>query len=208
MVRVLGSLTLLSLLASPGLWSQPSLAQLADGEELVFYLEGREGLSSLTVSAVIGEAVQHGIRVYSEPSHTLLLFAVSEEFADSPRGKAALSAARSTEAHGIVTTAVPGGAPRVEVGARPEGDDRIAVWVIQEAAEILVADGKVGAGSFSFQTIATVSDGDVHNLIGQKIRHCCNGSCGNEQCKTCQGPYFTCCYCNNIGCGWYDCPSG
>jgi hypothetical protein len=126
----------------------------------------------LRISVEPGAIATKGISIYSEPSHTFLLMVVDKSFSKQDSGKAWIK--QNTKLKGpaaLVTTDLPSGKPSVQVPARPETDDRIAVWVngnwpgdLEE--ERLIADGAVGPGAFAFSTAVRTS-GDPE--------HCCQG---------------------------------
>jgi hypothetical protein len=115
---------------------------------------GSNGALTLEVSA--GPAATRAIRVYSEPSHTLLVFVQDTEFAASSEGqkwRSEVSAEQAPRAGSV--TNLPEGRPRFVIEGRPATDDRIATWVFGDwpdgsAEDRLVGDGRVGNGDFEF----------------------------------------------------------
>lgn len=119
----------------------------ADNASHLYELTGsRSASGELTLGLVVGQDVTNAVRVVSEPSQTLLLVVVDEEFAATKSGAAWL-AEHEGNARALAHTDLPAGATRVTVPAPPAGDDRIAVWLFGtwsgEAEERLVADARV-----------------------------------------------------------------
>jgi hypothetical protein len=172
---------------------------LANDTRLVVSVTGDVSADNkiLTLSLEPGEIATHAIRVYSEPSHTLLVAVV-----DSELGKESDSWQSSwfevDRPLALVTTDLPGGMPRVHVAGRPETDDRIAVyvygtWPDGTVGETLISDAKVGQRSFAFSTSLVVDnakEGDVPRVY----EHCCQGDNCSKMCMM-EG----CCW---IECGW------
>lgn len=134
-----------------------------------------------------------GAKVYSEPSHTLMLAVLSHEFEKSERAKATL--VELAGSRGVAVTTDPREtAPRVHVPARPASDERVSVWAIAEGTEVLIADTKVSADRFVFSS----------TLAGGIWTHCCSspGTCG-PSCTDCS---TGCNLCSNPECGWVKCP--
>lgn len=146
-----------------------------------------------------GPAATRSLRIFSEPSHTLLAVVIDTQFAKQPQGKALL---QEQKGMAVAVTDLPEGQPALQVPGRPAGDDRIAVHVIgMSGEEELAADALVGAGPFHFST-AFVDGGPK---AGGGIRHCCQGGPCTEMCTECGTPAFTCCLtdsCCDIFCGW------
>ena len=105
---------------------------------------------SLQLSVVFGDLFKGGAKIYSEPSHSLLLLAIDHSTEGTPRALAMLDEARENVDTAVVQTQVAGSAPRVNGLRRPAGDDGISIYALTEHDEHLVAAGKIGSGSFSF----------------------------------------------------------
>lgn len=145
-----------------------------------------------------GPAATRSLRIFSEPSHTLLAVVIDSGFAREPQGKALLEEQKGAA---VAVTDLPEGQPALQVPGRPPGDDRVAVYVVGESGEEqLAADARVGAGPFHFST-AFVNGGPK---AGGGMLQCCHGGPCGEMCAEC-GPKFTCCLtddCCKIFCGW------
>ncbi len=129
-----------------------------------------------------GPAATASLRIFSEPSHTLLAVVMDPGFASQPRGKALLE---EQEGAAVVVTDLPQGQPALQVAGRPAGDDRIAVYVTGASGEEqLAADARVGGGAFHFSTALVEGGG---------FRHCCQGGPCGEVCTGCRAAAFTCC---------------
>ena len=146
-----------------------------------------------------GQAATKSLRIFSEPSHTLLAVVIDTEFAEKPQGKALLQEQKGAA---VAVTDLPEGQPALQLPGRPAGDDRVAVYVTGASGEEeLAADALVGDGPFHFST-AFVDGGPK---TGGGIRHCCEGGPCQEMCVECGTPAFTCCLtdsCCDILCGW------
>ncbi len=146
-----------------------------------------------------GPAATASLRIFSEPSHTLLAVVMDPGFASQPRGKALLE---EQEGAAVVVTDLPQGQPALQVAGRPAGEDRIAVYVTGASGEEqLAADARVGGGAFHFST-AIVKGG---TKAGGGFVHCCQGGPCTQMCIDCRSPAFTCCLtdtCCDIFCGW------
>lgn len=161
----------------------------------------------LTLSIKPGEVATHAIRVFSEPSHTLLVAVIDRDFglkADAWRS----SWIKVDRPLALVTTDLFDGQPRVHVTGRPKSDDRIAVyvygsWPDGSVGETLVSDARVGQESFSFST--SIVQGEEKGGF-DTYWHCCQGGSCGEMCTTCNDKAFECCLlegCCWIECGWY-----
>ncbi len=146
-----------------------------------------------------GQAATKSLRIFSEPSHTLLAVVIDTEFARQAQGKSLLEEQKGAA---VAVTDLPEGQPALQVDGRPAGDDRVAVYVTGASGEEeLAADALVGNGPFHFST-AFVDGGPK---AGGGIRHCCQGGPCTEMCAECGTPAFTCCLtdsCCDIFCGW------
>lgn len=93
-------------------------------------------------------------------------------------------------------TSLAEAAPRVGGLRRPASDTGIRVVAKMGAEGLVLADGQLGGGSFSFSV----------GWREETFTHCCeNPPCG-FRCVTCKGPAFTCCgppweiSCSHINC--------
>jgi len=192
-----------------GLNAVSALAAEGDEKELGIHISGApSGAKALTVTLEVGSFASQAVRVYSEPSHTLLLLAIDNGFESSREGVAWQNAVQEVAAAKL-SVHLPGSQPRVTIPARPPKDDRIAVWVygswsVEEAEDRLLADALVGEGAFDFTTyLARNEEGAL-----RATEHCCSsGGCGS-MCRSCTGPKFSCCLlgppesCCWVKCGW------
>ncbi len=161
----------------------------------------------LTISLTPGEVATYAIRVFSEPSHVLLMAVIDSDFAtkaDAWRN----SWIELEKPMALVTTDLPDGLARVHVPARPANDNRIAVyvygsWPDGSVGEILVSDARVGQGSFAFSTSITAGDGTRDFGLWE---HCCQGGSCPLKCVTCESKAFDCCLLD--GCCWIECGWG
>jgi hypothetical protein len=95
----------------------------------VFQLRGIPSGGRLQLTLTPGPPATKAVRVYSEPSHTLLLLVVDPDFRKSREGKAWLEKNAKAAPKATVTTELPSGRPSVEVPPLPAGDEKVAVWV-------------------------------------------------------------------------------
>ncbi|HEX2252293.1 MAG TPA: hypothetical protein VHQ65_03390 [Thermoanaerobaculia bacterium] len=106
-----------------------------------------------------GPVATNAVRIYSEPSHTLLFVAADKEFGESGAGKTWWSESEAEKAVARITTGdLPTAKLAAQVPKRPAGDQRIAVWVHGcwpdgTENDRLLADGWFPAGQdFGFST--------------------------------------------------------
>jgi hypothetical protein len=162
-------------------------------------IQGEVTSGGLTFSMELGRVFTRGIKVYSEPSHTLIVAGMASDYASTPSGLAIKAAAQAT-----FTTQFPNAAPRIQTRARPTGDYGVVVYAITASGDFLVAAGKVGSRSFGWNTTWHRTNGLMDPT------HCCSGGGCDPGCIDCDGPYFTCCLlpCDcSITCGWVQCGS-
>jgi len=167
--------------------------------------------NSITYTVRTGNYPIKAVRVYSEPSHTPLLVLIDPAFKATTEGSQWLA-----PLIGVTRLETPAlqAAGRIQTAnARQKDDNRIAVWIRGTfwtgEDDRLVADGKVGNGSFSFTSSAEFTPAPVPG----DPRHCCSwpgSACSTQICVDCTGPAFTCCFCQSgqctIGCGFTNCP--
>lgn len=151
-----------------------------------------DGTWQLTLHAVAPGASY--LKVISQPSGTPMLLVLDHARGDVP---APVRQAWTEAGGSVVETSLAETAPRVGGLRRPASDTGIRVVAKVGVEEIVLADGRLGAGPFSFS---------VEYREGA-FTHCCeNPPCG-FRCVTCKGPAFTCCGSPcEIACGHIDCP--
>ena len=103
-----------------------------------------------------GKLATRALRVYSEPSHTLLLVLSDTEFAGTSEG-GRWRAALDEKPMATILTELPSGEVRVQLPRRPTTDDEIAIWIYGIGsdgfeADRLISYGKVGFGGFEFSS--------------------------------------------------------
>jgi hypothetical protein len=203
---ILLAISLLLTFLMPALAADASADEEMPNQELIVRLAGDVSADGtlLTLSMEPGAVATHAIRVYSEPSHTLLVVAVDQGFVDGLEAWQE-SWVEVDRPLASITTDLPDGRARVHVTGRPTADDRIAVyvygtWPDGSIGETLVSDAKVGAGSFAFSTsLVTQGEGPT------EYEHCCESANCSKMCKTCADKAFECCLlrdCCWIECGW------
>lgn len=122
----------------------------------VIRVKGYDTKGSLTLEITPGPAATRAIRIYSEPSHTLLAIVEDSGFSSSDQGNKWRSEVLADQApRSRSVTSLPEGRPRLIIEARPTTDDRIATWVFGDwpdgsVEDRLVGDGRVGNGDFEF----------------------------------------------------------
>jgi hypothetical protein len=186
---------------------------VAHGKTLIKTVEvigvvSHDGVAShdaLQLSVISGSVVTRGLRIYSEPSHTLLLVEVDAEFVKTAAGKAWLEEIQSSKAQAVVTDSLPGARPRVSMRARPKTDNAVSVYVYGSwpdgvVDERLISYGTVGNADFHFTTSIDAAD-------TSDPTHCCSGGSCSQMCVDCSGAFFSCCldpYCCTIKCGFAE----
>lgn len=172
-------------------------------QEIVGHVQG----SSLQIAITTGPIVTKAMRVYSEPSHTLLVYLLDSEFSRTGEAKSWITSCIGPKPNApSLTTDLPNASPAIQVGARPSEDDRIAIWInglwphVGER-DVLIADGKVGNGDFHFTT--SIPKELVAGATPDDPTNCCTGTCGTG-CIDCPGPRFTCCLIPSCACHGYD----
>ena len=181
-----------------------SLPAAAAGKPTVkgIELEGVVSGNNLTLAITPGPIATRGIRIYSEPSHTLLAVVVDSKFSNTTAGEKWKSEYQTSSARAFITTDLPDGRPSVTVARRPETDNAIAVhvyglWPGGFSEDRLLSYGYVGSKDFHFMSSADAA-GDSDPT------HCCSGGNCSQMCVDCQGAFFWCCITNcecSIGCG-------
>lgn len=174
---------------------------------LLVRLQGHmQSETALRVTAEFGSPVGHWARIYSEPSHTLLLAIVDKAWADSGIGSPWLEQTRAANPSALVQTGMPFSLATVRVPPRPVSDDRLAVWV--EGPEggdgILISNANIGTGKQSFGFSTRLSSDSSLSRPLPTMMHCCEGANCGQMCVTCKDSSFTCCLlpsCCDIFCG-------
>lgn len=116
-------------------------------------IKGYESGGIFTLEIVPGAAATEAIRVYSEPSHTLLTVVEDADFAETEPGKYWHSQVFAENPRSASKTRLPEGRPRMQLAPRPATDDRIVAWVYGSWQDGKVEDRKagektVGSGAF------------------------------------------------------------
>lgn len=157
----------------------PTLAEEPEGE-LVVEVVGKIAMDdNIALSLRFGKSVTKAVKVYCEPSHTLLVAVADQDFAATQEGNAWRSAHEGAAA--LVESALPDSRPTVVIPRYPEEDTRIAVWVHGDllgdgSKETLVADAVAGP-EFSFSTRLSPAGG---------FQHCCSGGGCGTMCVSCK----------------------
>lgn len=180
----------------------------SQARDLVVAIEGELSLSGiLALKLEAGPYTTKAIRIYSEPSHTLLALVTDRSFSESVEGAAwSEQTLAQTMALASIITKLPEGQPLIHLQGRPEKDERIVVEVFGDwpdgSSELrTMADALVGSGDFSFSTYIETSGLEK---AGIQIEHCCQGgSCKKQKCKECESFAFTCCLLPD--CCWIEC---
>jgi hypothetical protein len=192
----------------------PYLSISHPGDSVIVYrLEdstGADGSFAMTLEA--GPVATEAVRVFSEPSHTLMLLAMDSGFRGSKEGQAWEQAVRDSDNPRAIVTpeSLAGSSSTVGIAPRPKSDDRFQVdvlgcWPDGTVEERMIADAKVRASGFAFSSAVRMGSpaGDP--------QHCCEGGGCGQLCIDCQGPAFSCClippHCN-IACEHLPDPCG
>ena len=147
-MRMLGAVIVISILIAV----VPQASASSTTFVTAIQLKGEVAGNNLVLYVTPGTVATKGIRIYSEPSHTLLLKVVDMHYSATTAGRDWLAANPS---QATVTSELPAGQAKVQVPARPSNDNRVAVWINGNypdgtEADRLVSDGKIGTGSFAF----------------------------------------------------------
>ncbi len=159
-----------------------------DSDEIAATVSGETLVSGQVLLGLVpGALVTKTVRVYSEPSHTPLIFLTTFAFSESEEGQAWQG---GWEEEPLVFARV---ADFAEAGLEealtlPDGDTGIAVWVWGlwpdgKEEDRLVSDAEVDKDGFRFFSAA-------EDLAGS-LTHCC-GEKGAEVCLACTDADFTC----------------
>jgi len=136
------------------------LAQEAEGSILAIDLKGEviNNGAGLRLQVIPGPIATKAIRIYSQPSNTLMLLILQEAFAATEAGQQWVRQGLDVTPQATVTTPDLATAEmQVEVSSRPSGDNRVQVrifgnWPDGLEQDRLISDGLVGAGNFGFRT--------------------------------------------------------
>ncbi len=139
--------------------STSTSAKSGTPHELAVSVKGSTSNGQMKLELAFGHCVTRGVRIYSEPSHTLLALIADRTFRKTTEGEAWLRSHQDATPPGaVIISDLPAAQPNVVIGSkRPPSDDRIAVWIngnfpLIGEVDRLVADGRVGAGDFAFRT--------------------------------------------------------
>lgn len=171
--------------------------------QMVYSISGsRVSLKAHEIQLQAGPQAGAAMIVYSEPSHTPLILAITKEFSQTAQGLGLLE--EGTGAQVLLVEALPGTDVTLLVDGRPGDDERIAISVVFEPGQspVLVADAAVADQQFGFRSYEAAAGPEK----GGSFQHCCSGGTCENQCTNCSGPRFTCCLlggsCCWIECGW------
>ncbi len=160
-------------------------------EKVTATISGQPGeKGDLYLVVECGKAAVNAVEIFSEPSHTSLVFFASLAYSESEAGKAWQAGWEVNPPQAFFEFA------DLTVGrlegkfSWPEGDDGFAVWVNSPWSDgkqesRLVSDAVVGSGSFGFATAA-----EVDPVL--KYQHCCGKEEYGEMCISCESAEFTC----------------
>lgn len=140
------------------------------------------------------------IRVYSEPSHTLMASVARHGAVMKDDGQKAAS---------LTLPSLADAAPIVLTTARRSPEDvqvivyMVGAWPDGTTSERAVAGGKVGFSAFDFT--AWVGSEYMTGKI-TTIRQCCNSyECASQVCAVCSPFRFSCCVCGEPECCFAEC---
>ncbi|MEO6952685.1 MAG: hypothetical protein ABI321_12815 [Polyangia bacterium] len=159
-MRLLTSIVTLTLAASASAATKTSTATSAPSTPELLHVSGALGARGGTIVYVSpGVLITEGVRVYSEPSHTLLSAVIDSTFSATGEGKAWLRRLNVETPHAWLTTVDLGGA-RMKIGTRaeiPSADRRLvayatSVWPDGGAREKVVVDATMQLADFNVTT--------------------------------------------------------
>lgn len=116
----------------------------------VIWLKGEAGpAGALTLSIIPGALATQALRIYSEPSHTLLALVLDGDFVKLGDGEKWRVQKVDEEPRATAITKLPEAVARLTVEAAPKDDTRIAVhvradWPNGKVEDRIVADALVG----------------------------------------------------------------
>jgi hypothetical protein len=174
----------------------------------------REGLLSLSLS--LGDMVTKTVRVYSEPSHTLIFAGIDDTFAETEEGAAwKLAHAQGEQALAFVRGSLPSAQPNVTLLAPPVEDDRVTVWVNGDLNDGMEGERLIADAFLAWQERQPPHFGfEIYVNARGAYESCCSSIACSLMCVTCPSHRFTCCVtpnCCRIACGFIhdlcvDCP--
>ncbi|MEM9293072.1 MAG: hypothetical protein AAGD01_15430 [Acidobacteriota bacterium] len=161
----------------------PVSAQGSTAEADLIVIGSSSANGDLQLRLEFGEAFQHGAKIYSEPSHTLLALVLGIDYAKTSEGQTLRGDTEVTQRTAVVTTTMPGGAPSLG-GLWPQAsDDRIAVWTLTGENAELIADAKTDLRQFEFEvslsdpSVPATPTSEIRNKV---IKHCSSSPCALE----------------------------
>ena len=197
-----------TVLITAALIGLPVAAAEPSAESLIVGVKGVQKGRGIQLQVQGGFATR-GIRIYSEPSNTLLAVFIDSAFQKTADGQnwlsAALSESENRDDSLVVSGELPGLLSNLSPSPRPAGDDEIIVWVNGSwpdgsEEDRLVAQNRSVGNNFGFSVNAV----DNPSVAGG-VQVCCSGvTCGGV-CRTCPTTTFTCCCGCGIICASVDC---
>jgi hypothetical protein len=166
----------------------------------LFSISGkRVGNGATLISVGIGAVLPPGVKVYSEPSHTLLLGVVTSDFLTTAAGRKLQSEIEAASAGVLIRQSnSESGEARVSAPARPEEDDSISILEIAGEQEKLLVEAKLGGADFEFSGSLVSSEGDKSVMVPL---WCCQAGGCDPPPNCCEGSHITCC--GPPGCEFY-----
>ena len=141
-----------------------------------------------------GNLASRAVRVYSQPSNTLLALLATNDFLASVEGtrwhhEVVLEGESTATVTGSDLTNAEA---QLEVGPRPSGDTGIQVWMYARwpsgaVEDRLIADGVVGSGDFAFS-----GSFPPEAPVDDPTWCCSTQACPTQMCIDCTGVGFTC----------------
>jgi hypothetical protein len=170
-------------------------AAVADGSLILAATVKAEALDNgdLRLEVTGGPIATHAYRIYSEPSHALMLVAMTTTFRASAEGKAWEKANVDVTPQAFATVdTLAGTTVAVDIPPRRIEDWHVTVtilgtWPDGVFEERLISDAGIADPTFHFSTALDPSDttGDPH--------HCCQSDGCGQMCIDCSGFGFQCC---------------
>lgn len=119
----------------------------------ILSVKGYASAGAFTLELVPGTSATEAIRIYSEPSHTLLTVVEDADFAATEAGRQWHARVFAEMPRSGSKTSLPEGRPRIQMEARPAADDRIVAWVYGswpdgKVEDRMVGDHQVSQGAF------------------------------------------------------------
>lgn len=138
----LGGFTLLPQSGPPA-----GLRALRSGETDVSVTGHHTSSNTLLLTLALGPLFTKGVKVYSEPSHTLLIVGMTGELGETAAGHELKRQSLS------FTGTFPDTVRQFELPPAPSYDSAILVYLIGEKGDYLVGAGSVHSGEFVFDAI-------------------------------------------------------